>query len=129
MTSQNQDQKDHLLQEVVTDPTTNTKKIFISISTKDEVVELLSRLCAEDVLEELEERGLGYDVNALADNAGDARQDFFVYTRDELRFLDNSEDLMHVGEMNVDMEVWQTAEDAGWLVDNQAEENDEECDL
>lgn len=116
-----QDQaKDHLIQEVVTDPVTGKKQMFLSISTKDEVVELLSRLMAEDVMEEIERLDCADDVDVLAEHAGDARQDFYVYTRDLLVFIDNADE-GEAQHYEVDMEVWKKAEEVGWLDDNQAD--------
>jgi hypothetical protein len=125
MTSNDQD-RDHILIEVVTDPRTMRATRWVSIVTRADAASVLARCVAEDVLEELDAHGCGADVQALAEVAGDSRQSFAVYSREQLRYLDRSDDLGDVGEMgNVDMEAWKAAEEAGWLADNEAEEVDE----
>jgi hypothetical protein len=109
-----------IVEEVVRTPLTGrVSHRFVTLVPADQAASMLSRQMAEDVLEELDAQGLGQDLQALAENAGDERQDFHVYTRDELRYLDASEDLMDVGEMDVHPDVWNVAAKAGWLVDNE----------
>jgi hypothetical protein len=122
MTSNNQD-RDHILIEVVTDPVTMRATRWVSIVTRADAASVLARCVAEDVLEELDAHGCGADVQALAEMAGDSRQSFAVYTRAQLRHLDRSDDADECGD--VDMEAWKAAEEAGWLADNEAEEVDE----
>jgi hypothetical protein len=122
MTSNNQD-RDHILIEVVTDPRTMRATRWVSIVTRADAASALARCVAEDVLEELDRHGCGADVQALAEMAGDSRQSFAVYTRAQLRHLDRSDDADECGD--VDMEAWKAAEEAGWLDDNSAEEVDE----
>jgi hypothetical protein len=122
MTSNNQD-RDHILIEVVTDPVTMRATRWVSIVTRADAASVLARCVAEDVLEELDAHGCGADVQALAEVAGDSRQSFAVYTRAQLRHLDSSDDADECGD--VDMEAWKAAEEAGWLADNSAEEVDE----
>jgi hypothetical protein len=122
MTSNNQD-RDHILIEVVTDPVTMRATRWVSIVTRVDAASVLARCVAEDVLEELDAHGCGADVQALAEMAGDSRQSFAVYTRAQLRHLDRSDDADECGD--VDMEAWKAAEEAGWLADNEAEEVDE----
>ena len=122
MTSNNQD-RDHILIEVVTDPRTMHATRWVSIVTRADAASVLARCVAEDVLEELDTHGCGADVQALAEVAGDTRQSFAVYTRAQLRHLDRSDDADECGD--VDMEAWKAAEEAGWLADNEAEEVDE----
>lgn len=122
MTSNNQD-RDHILIEVVTDPRTMRATRWVSIVTRADAASVLARCVAEDVLEELDAHGCGADVQALAEMAGDSRQSFAVYTRAQLRHLDSSDDADECGD--VDMEAWKAAEEAGWLADNEAEEVDE----
>jgi hypothetical protein len=122
MTSNNQD-RDHILIEVVTDPVTMRATRWVSIVNRADAASVLARCVAEDVLEELDAHGCGADVQALAEMAGDSRQSFAVYTRAQLRHLDSSDDADECGD--VDMEAWKAAEEAGWLADNEAEEVDE----
>lgn len=114
-----------IVEEVVRTPMTGrVSNRFVTLVPAEQALSMLARQMAEDVLEELDARGLGHDLGALAENAGDERQDFFVYTRDELRLLDRSQDLMHAGDMDVHPDVWSAAADAGWLDDNDGEDVD-----
>ena len=108
-----------IVEEVVRTRAGLVENRFVTLVPADQAASMLARQMAEDVLEELDAQGLGQDLQALAENAGDERQDFHVYTRDELRYLDASEDLMDVGEMDVHPDVWNVAAKAGWLVDNE----------
>ncbi len=126
------DQTQIIVEEVVRTRDGRIENRFVTLVPADQAISMLSRQMAEDVLEELDARGLGHDLDALAENAGDERQDFFVHTREELRFLDRSEDLMEVGDMNVDPDVWNLAAKAGWLDDNDGDDvdaGDMEADL
>ena len=119
------DQTQIIVEEVVRTPLTGrVSHRFVTLVPAEQAISMLSRQMAEDVLEELDARGLGHDLQALAENAGDERQDFFVYTRDELRLLDRSQDLMHVGDMDVHPDVWSAAAAAGWLDDNDGDDVD-----
>jgi hypothetical protein len=118
------DQTQIIVEEVVRTRDGRIENRFVTLVPADQAISMLSRQMAEDVLEELDARGLGHDLDALAENAGDERQDFFVHTREELRFLDRSEDLMEVGDMNVDPDVWNLAAKAGWLDDNDGDDVD-----
>lgn len=118
------DQTQIIVEEVVRTRDGRIENRFVTLVPADQAISMLSRQMAEDVLEELDARGLGHDLDALAENAGDERQDFFVHTREELRFLDRSEDLMEVGDMNVDPDVWNLAAEAGWLDDNDGDDVD-----
>jgi len=112
-----------IVEEVVRTPLTGrVAHRFVTLVPADQAASMLARQMAEDVLEELDAQGLGQDLQALAENAGDERQDFHVYTRAELRYLDASEDLMDVGEMDVHPDVWNVAAKAGWLVDNDGDD-------
>ncbi len=108
-----------IVEEVVRTRAGLVENRFVTIVPADQAASMLARQMADDVLEELDAQGLGQDLQALAENAGDERQDFHVYTRDALRYLDASEDLMDVGEMDVHPDVWNVAAKAGWLVDNE----------
>lgn len=118
------DQTQIIVEEVVRTRAGRIENRFVTLVPADQAISMLSRQMAEDVLEELDARGLGHDLQALAENAGDERQDFFVHTREELRFLDRSQDLMHVGDMDVHPDVWSAAAAAGWLDDNDGEDVD-----
>lgn len=118
------DQTQIIVEEVVRTRDGRIENRFVTLVPADQAISMLARQMAEDVLEELDARGLGHDLQALAENAGDERQDFFVHTREELRFLDRSEDLMEVGDMNVDPDVWNLAAKAGWLDDNDGDDVD-----
>jgi hypothetical protein len=118
------DQTQIIVEEVVRTRAGRIENRFVTLVPADQAISMLARQMAEDVLEELDARGLGHDLDTLAENAGDERQDFFVYTRDQLRLLDRSEDLMHVGEMDVHPDVWSAAADAGWLDDNDGDDVD-----
>lgn len=113
-----------IVEEVVRTRDGRIKNRFVTLVPADQAISMLSRQMAEDVLEELDARGFGHDLDTLAENAGDERQDFFVYTRDQLRLLGRSEDLMHVGEMDLHPDVWSAAAEAGWLDDNDGEDVD-----
>jgi hypothetical protein len=126
------DQTQIIVEEVVRTRDGRIENRFVTLVPAEQAISMLARQMAEDVLEELDARGLGHDLDALAENAGDERQDFFVHTREELRFLDRSEDLMEVGDMNVDPDVWNLAAKAGWLDDNDGDDvdaGDMEADL
>ena len=126
------DQTQIIVEEVVRTRAGRIENRFVTLVPSEQAISMLSRQMAEDVLEELDARGIGHDLQALAENAGDERQDFFVHTREELRFLDRSEDLMHVGDMDVHPDVWSAAAEAGWLDDNDGEDvdaGDMEADL
>lgn len=118
------DQTQIIVEEVVRTRAGRIEKRFVALVPADQAISMLSRQMAEDVLEELDARGLGHDLQALAENAGDERQDFFIYTRDQLRLLDRSQDLMHVGDMDVHPDVWSAAAAAGWLDDNDGDDVD-----
>jgi len=121
-----------IVEEVVRTRAGRIENRFVTLVPADQAASMLARQMAEDVLEELDAQGLGQDLQALAENAGDVRQDFHVYTRDELRYLNASEDLMDVGEMDVHPDVWNVAANAGWLVDNEPSDvdaGDTEADL
>lgn len=121
-----------IVEEVVRTRAGRIENRFVTLVPADQAASMLARQMAEDVLEELDAQGLGQDLQALAENAGDERQDFHVYTRGELRYLDASEDLMDVGEMDVHPDVWNVAAKAGWLVDNEPSDvdaGDMEADL
>lgn len=114
-----------IVEEVVRAPLTGrVSHRFVTLVPAEKAISMLSRQMAEDVLEELDARGFGHDLDTLAENAGDERQDFFVHTREELRFLDRSEDLVDVGDMNVDPSVWNLAAEAGWLDNNDGDDVD-----
>ena len=108
-----------IVEEVVRTRAGLVENRFVTLVPADQAASMLARQMADDVLEELDARGFGHDLDTLAENAGDERQDFFVYTRDQLRLLDRSQDLMHVGDMDVHPDVWNAAAEAGWLVDNE----------
>jgi hypothetical protein len=121
-----------IVEEVVRTRAGRIENRFVTLVPADQAASMLARQMADDVLEELDAQGLGQDLQALAENAGDERQDFHVYTRDELRYLDASEDLMDVGDMDVHPDVWNVAAKAGWLVDNEPSDvdaGDMEADL
>ena len=121
-----------IVEEVVRTRAGLVENRFVTLVPADQAASMLARQMADDVLEELDAQGLGQDLQALAENAGDERQDFHVYTRAELRYLDASEDLMDVGEMDVHPDVWNVAAKAGWLVDNEPSDvdaDDTEADL
>lgn len=118
------DQTQIIVEEVVRTRAGRIENRFVTLVPADQAISMLSRQMAEDVLEELDARGFGHDLDTLAENAGDERQDFFIYTRDQLRLLDRSQDLMHVGDMDVHPDVWSAAADAGWLEDNDGDDVD-----
>jgi hypothetical protein len=121
-----------IVEEVVRTRAGRIENRFVTLVPADQAASMLARQMADDVLEELDAQGLGQDLQALAENAGDERQDFHVYTRDELRYLDTSEDLMDVGDLDVHPDVWNVAAKAGWLVDNEPSDvdaGDMEADL
>ena len=120
------DQTQIIVEEVVRTRDGRIENRFVTLVPAEQAISMLSRQMAEDVLEELDARGFGHDLDTLAENAGDERQDFFVYTRDQLRLLDRSQDLMHVGDMDVHPDVWNAAAEAGWLDGN---DGDKEVDL
>ena len=101
-----------IVEEVVRTRAGLVENRFVTLVPADQAASMLARQMADDVLEELDAQGLGQDLQALAENAGDERQDFHVYTRDELRYagLDM--------ERHVHPDVWNVAAEAGWLIDN-----------
>lgn len=113
-----------IVEEVVRTRAGRIESRFVTLVPADQAASMLARQMAEDVLEELDAQGLGQDLHALAENAGDERQDFHVYTRDGLRYAGL--------DMDVHPDVWNVAAEAGWLVDNEPTEvdaSDMEADL
>ena len=99
-----------IVEEVVRTRAGRIENRFVTLVPADQAASMLARQMAEDVLEELDAHGFGQDLHALAENAGDERQDFHVYTRDELRYAGL--------DMDVHPDVWNVAAEAGWLIDN-----------
>lgn len=114
-------ERDHIIQEVIYDHTAKKFKGFVALATLEEVLQVLSKAVPADMLEEIEHRGHGSDLDVLLDHAGDDRQTFGVWSKDKLRLLDRSEDLGDIGELgSIDIEVWKAAEAAGWLDNNES---------